>query len=135
MIVHHIGAATPSPALLDYLDRLWEAVKARDAQTVEAMFAERLAAQLPRDVMEESLAIARAPAGSLRAPVRLLRFYHISVRLLADAGRPSDSGRLQLELPFASPEADRTVSIVRPRDRRLAAAGEWELRPRRRRWK
>ena len=132
--MQQIGAASPNPALLDYLDRLFEAVKARDVQTVETMFGERLSAQLPREVLEESLAIARAAVDSFRAPVRMLRFYHVTARLLAEHDRADDFGELQIELPFARPGSEAPNPSIRARNR-LAAAHEQELKPKRRRWK
>lgn len=111
----------PSEALLVYVDRLYEAVVARDGATVTRMLRMQIATQLPRDVREDVLATARAPRDGFRAPMQLLRFRHRMMQLGGAEGSGS-VGQLELELrPSSGPSRRRrTSSRSRP--------GSWKRR-------
>ena len=81
-----VDAITPRRVLL-WLDLLRRGIGARDEMFVWELFGYREARLAPRAVLEEALALARAPAGSLRAPIALLRFAWMVQRLDA-AGEP-----------------------------------------------
>lgn len=73
--------------VLRWLDLLRLGIGARDEMFVWELFGYREARAAPRAVLEEALALVRAPAGSLRAPLALLRFAW-AVRHLDAAGEP-----------------------------------------------
>lgn len=80
------AAVTPR-RVLHWLDLLRRGVVARDEMFVWELFGYREARAAPRAVLEEALVLARAPAGSLRAPLALLRFAWV-VQRLDEAGEP-----------------------------------------------
>ncbi len=84
-------------ALLSYIDRLYDAVVARQAQVVRSLLRTRMAMHLPRDVREDALAVSRAPNASFRAPLRLLQFAHRMAELSREEAVPP-AGQLELEL-------------------------------------
>ncbi len=98
--------------LLAYLGRLSGALLARDAAEIRRLLRHPLANTLPRGVRSEAMAIARAGAKTLRAPIHALRFYHQTVQLLrgsdsrrqpAPAEREAAGNDLdQLDLPLAA---------------------------------
>lgn len=84
----HADADPVAPRrVLAWVELLRGALVARDELLVLELFGRREARLAPRDVLEEALALARAPAGSLRAPLALLRFAWMVQRLDA-AGEP-----------------------------------------------
>ncbi len=123
-----------SRALLDFLEELHEAVICRDGAAVSDLLRRRLGRQVPRDVREEVLALALAPGMSMRAPVRLLRFYHVTEQLLLDPPVLCWRGpQLELDLrprPIPVRVALRRVDRLRESDpaRRRSAAAEGDER-------
>jgi hypothetical protein len=67
--------------MLAYLEDLCGALIAHDADAIQRLLAHPLARSLPRQVREEAIAISRASAASLRAPIQTLRFYHQTLQL------------------------------------------------------
>ena len=67
--------------MLAYLEDLCGALIAHDADAIQRLLAHPLARSLPRPVREEAIAISRANAASLRAPIQTLRFYHQTLQL------------------------------------------------------
>ena len=67
--------------MLAYLEDLCGALIAHDADAIQRLLAHPLARSLPRQVREEAIAISRATAASLRAPIQTLRFYHQTLQL------------------------------------------------------
>jgi len=87
--------------LLGYLDALCTALIARDAPEIRRLLRHPLARALPRKVREEALAIRRAGASSLMAPVHTLHFFHQTAHVLGARGDPATRPRVtgpQLEL-------------------------------------
>ena len=90
--------------LLDWLDELRRAVRARDPGTVQRLLDCREANWAPRDVREEALGMAGLPTASLRAPLALLRFAH-QLQQLVRAGEPMPGvGRPAGDARLAGPE-------------------------------
>jgi hypothetical protein len=86
--------------LLDLLDALIVAIERRDLQAVWDVLDEDEAVRwFAAGLREEALTIARLPSTSLRAPLRIYRYYH---QLLQLADEPlevtGDSRQLALEL-------------------------------------
>ena len=71
--------------MLAWLDLLRDGVAARDQMRIWELLGHREARLAPRALLEEALALARAPAASVRAPVELLRYAWV-VERLAEAG-------------------------------------------------
>jgi hypothetical protein len=67
--------------MLAYLEDLCGALIAHDTDAIQRLLAHPLARSLPRQVREEAIAISRASAASLRAPIQTLRFYHQTLQL------------------------------------------------------
>jgi len=67
--------------MLAYLEELCAALLGHDAVQVHRLLADPHARALPRQVREEAIALSRASAGSLRAPIHTLRFYHQTLEL------------------------------------------------------
>ena len=67
--------------MLAYLEDLCGALIAHDTDVIQRLLAHPLARSLPRQVREEAIAISRASAASLRAPIQTLRFYHQTLQL------------------------------------------------------
>jgi hypothetical protein len=67
--------------MLAYLEDLCGALIAHDTDAIQRLLAHPLARSLPRQVREEAIAIGRASAASLRAPIQTLRFYHQTLQL------------------------------------------------------
>ena len=91
--------------MLGYLDELCAALLARDGETIGRLLRHPLARALPRKVREEALAIRRAGASSLMAPVNTLHFFHQTAHVLGARGDPATRGSGtteadQLELGF-----------------------------------
>jgi hypothetical protein len=92
--------------LLDLLDALIVAVERRDLQAVWDVLDEEEAVRwFAAGLREEALTIARLPAGSLRAPLRIYGYYHQILQLGDEPlERTGDSRQLTLELDPADPE-------------------------------
>ena len=67
--------------MLAYLEDRGGALIAHDTDAVQRLLAHPLARSLPRQVREEAIAISRATAASLRAPIQTLRFYHQTLQM------------------------------------------------------
>jgi hypothetical protein len=85
----------PSERFLAYLDRLSQACVARDREQVDKLLRMRLSSHLPRAVLDEMEFFRRARATNLRAPLKLMRYYH-QMRQLATA--PLEKTQLGLDL-------------------------------------
>jgi hypothetical protein len=85
----------PSERFLAYLDRLSQACVARDREEMDKLMRMRLSSHLPRTVLDEMEFFRRARPTSLRAPLKLMRYFH-QMRQLATA--PPDETQLGLEL-------------------------------------
>ena len=101
--------------LLDLLDQLVVAIERRDLQAVWDVLDEDEAVRwFAAGLREEALTIARLPATSLRAPLRIYRFYH---QILQLGGEPLErTGPAdQLSLGFELDESTRpTLSFPDP---------------------
>lgn len=98
----------PSEAFLKYLERLSQACLDRDRQELDTLLRLRFSSHLPRAVLDELEYFRRARSGSLRAPLRVLRYLH-QLRQLAQA--PPERTQLTLELrPSAKRSARRGTS-------------------------
>lgn len=86
--------------MLAYLEDLCGALIAHDTDAIQRLLAHPLARSLPRQVREEAIAISRASAASLRAPIQTLRFYHQTLQL----GAPGQE--TQAEEPGAEDSSD-----------------------------
>ena len=105
--------------LLELLDTLIAAIERRDLQTVWDVLDEEEAVRwFTAGLREEALTIARLPASSLRAPLRIYRYCHELLQLGDEPlERTGDSRQLALELdsadtgrpvlPFPDPTAPR----------------------------
>jgi anti-sigma factor RsiW len=99
--------------MLAYLEDLCGALIAHDADAIQRLLAHPLARSLPRAVREEAIAISRANAASLRAPIQTLRFYHQTLQLGAPnhhmqpdepgADDPTDAAAHEAPGPVAMP--------------------------------
>lgn len=85
----------PSERFLAYLGRLSEACVARDREEMDKLMRMRLSSHLPRAVLDEMEFFRRARPTNLRAPLKLMRYFH-QMRQLATA--PADQTQLGLEL-------------------------------------
>ena len=114
--------------VLAWLDLLRHGIAARDEMFVWELFGYREARLAPRALLEEALALARAPRASVRAPVELLRFAWV-VERLAEAGEPMPGRVPALDEPPApdagTPDAQLELAwpgrAARARDRRRPA--------------
>jgi hypothetical protein len=88
-----------------YLDEIEQAVLRRDAMRITALLRKRRATHLPREVREELLFLARAPSGSLRAPVQFLRFQHRMTQL-AMGGERLPTAQTELRLARRAERAE-----------------------------
>jgi hypothetical protein len=98
--------------MLAYLEDLCGALIAHDTDAIQRLLAHPLARSLPRPVREEAIAISRATAASLRAPIQTLRFYHQTLQLGAP-GQEMSAGE-QAEGNFTDTEPDRGPSRAVP---------------------
>ncbi len=96
--------------MLAYLEDLCGALIAHDTDAIQRLLAHPLARSLPRQVREEAIAISRASAASLRAPIQTLRFYHQTLQLGAP-GQETHPGEPAAE-DSGDTEADRGPSHV-----------------------
>ena len=93
--------------VLAWLDHLRSAVVRRDEAAVRDLLARR-----------EARALARAPAGSLRAPLALLRFAWVAQRLDAAGERMPGTAPAAAGYHVQAPAAQ--LALAWPRDRRPA---------------
>ncbi len=102
----------PSEAFLKYLERLSQACLDRDRQELDKLLRLRFSSHLPRAVVDELEYFRRARSGSLRAPLRVLRYLH-QLRQLAQA--PPERTQLTLELRPSVKRSGRrgTSSVLR----------------------
>ena len=92
--------------VLDYLARLYEAIRARNELRVHALLREPESLWIPREVREEAIVMVRLPAASMRAPMQLLMFLHRMEQLtllepVEDENAPRYRDPNQLDLPLA----------------------------------
>jgi hypothetical protein len=93
--------------VLDLLDALIVAIERRDLQAVWDLLDEEEAIRwFPDPVRNEALVIAQLPAASLRAPMRVYRFYH-QIQQLADESLGGQVDTQQLALDLAPPQDTR----------------------------
>jgi hypothetical protein len=95
----------PSDRFLAYLERLAGACVARDHEELDKLMRMRLSSHLPRGVLDELEFFRRAKSGSLRAPLKTMRYVHQMRQL-------------------ASEEADRTQLQLGLREREMSAPPE-----------
>ena len=93
---------TAGDQLLHHVEALVRAMERRDAMRVTWLLGDPMAVHLPREVIEEVIALSRSPRDSLRAPMHLLRYYHRTKQLLhGTTVRRPDESQLALPLEFA----------------------------------
>ncbi len=85
----------PSEGFLAYLERLSQACLEHDRKELDKLLRLRLSSHLPRAVLDELEYFRRARGGSMRAPLRVLRYLH-QVRQLAE--KPPEQTQLSLDL-------------------------------------
>ena len=105
--------------LLAYLDKVREAVRFRDRESLEMLLATEDARHLPRSVREEALAMVRESRDSFRVPVRLLQFFYAIGQLRDDEQLTARTGP-QLELDFSGCGPGARAGQVRRTRRRIA---------------
>lgn len=99
--------------MLAYLEDLCGALIAHDSVAIQRLLAHPLARSLPRQVREEAIAISRANATSLRAPIQTLRFYHQTLQLGApDHG--AQPGELASDDSTADPAQGAPAVVISP---------------------
>jgi hypothetical protein len=92
-------------ALLVFLEEIYRATMTRDITRVHELLQRPLASHLPHEVRAEALTIAAAPAGSFRAPIRLLQLQQRIAQLgddRAEERTEDDEHQLELELRVAA---------------------------------
>lgn len=98
-----ISRPTAGDQLLHHVEALFRAMERRDAMRVVWLLGDPLAVHLPREVIEEVIALSRSPRDSLRAPMHLLRYYHRTKQLLHGMPAESaDASQLAFELDDAA---------------------------------
>jgi hypothetical protein len=107
-LVESMDWERPSEAFLAYLERLSQACLERNRKELDQLMRLRMSSHLPRVVLDE-LEYFRRVRGSLRAPLRLLRYLH-QVRQLAE--QPPERAQLPLDLRTAKRSARRGTSSV-----------------------
>lgn len=85
----------PSEGFLAYLERLSQACLEHDRKELDKLLRLRASSHLPRVVLDELEYFRRARAGSLRAPLRVLRYLH-QLRQLAE--NPPQRSQLSFDL-------------------------------------
>jgi hypothetical protein len=107
----------PSEGFLAYLERLSQACLDRNRQELDKLLRMRFSSHLPRTVLDELEYFRRVRSGSLRAPLRLLRYLH-QLRQLAQT--PPERTQLTLELRPSVKRSTRrgTSSVLRRVERR-----------------
>jgi hypothetical protein len=98
--------------LLELLDALVVAIERRDLQSVWDVLDEEEAARwFPAGLREEAVAIARLSPSSLRAPVRVYRYYH-QLQQLGDEPLDLEGDPRQLSLELGPPATGRPGGAV-----------------------
>jgi hypothetical protein len=72
--------------MLTYLEALCRALIARDQDAIRSLLAHPLAKALPRSVRDEALTVASGALPPAAAPLRAMRLYHQTARLLGTTG-------------------------------------------------
>lgn len=103
----------PSERFLAYLERLSQACLARDKAEMDKLMRMRLSSHLPRGVLDELEFFRRSRGGTLRAPMRLMRYVH-KMRQLATV--EPDRAQLGLELREREVSAPITARTGRVRE-------------------
>lgn len=85
----------PSERFLAYLERLSVACIARDRAELDKLLRMRSSSHVPRAVLDELEFFRRAKAGTMRAPLRMMRYLH-KMKQLAVA--PAEGTQLPLAL-------------------------------------
>ena len=85
----------PSEGFLAYLERLSQACLEHDRKELDKLLRLRVSSHLPRVVLDELEYFRRVRAGSLRAPLRVLRYLH-QLRQLAQ--QQPEPAQLALDL-------------------------------------
>jgi hypothetical protein len=93
---------TAGDQLLHHVEALFRAMERRDTMRVVWLLGDPLAVHLPREVIEEVIALSRSPRDSLRAPMHLLRYYHRTAQLLHGSAAHADPSQLAFELDDAA---------------------------------
>jgi hypothetical protein len=109
--------------MLAYLEDLCGALIAHDTDAIQRLLAHPLARSLPRQVREEAIAISRASAASLRAPIQTLRFYHQTLQLGAP-GQETPAGEGEGEGEGESGVADSSDAEPDRGSSRVVKAGD-----------
>lgn len=95
--------------LLELLDGLVVAMERRDRQTVwDLLDVEEAVRWFPAGVREEALTVVGLPRASLRAPIRVYRFYH-QLQQLGDEPLDLTGDPRQLALDLGAPATTRPV--------------------------
>jgi hypothetical protein len=105
----------PSEGFLAYLERLSQACLEHNRKELDKLLRLRLSSHLPRAVLDELEYFRQARAGSLRAPLRVLRYLH-QLRQLAQA--PPEPSQLSLDLRKRSRQAPPMAATRRRRPSR-----------------
>jgi hypothetical protein len=105
----------PSEGFLAYLERLSQACLEHDRKELDKLLRLRASSHLPRAVLDELEYFRRARSGTLRAPLRVLRYLH-QLRQLAQ--QPPESAQLSLELKRRSRPAPPSAATRRRRPSR-----------------
>ena len=99
-------------ALLVYLEEIYRAAMTRNASHLDALHLRPTATHLPHEVRAEALAIVVSPAGSLRAPIRMLQLQQ-RIAQLAVTTEDDDDTQLELELRAAASGTTRQETASR----------------------
>ena len=118
MTLRLVGATEwerPSEGFLAYLERLSQACLEHDRKELDTLLRLRASSHLPRAVLDELEYFRRARGGSLRAPLRVLRYLH-QLRQLAQ--KPPERAQLSLDLRKRNQPAPRSAATRRRRPSR-----------------
>jgi hypothetical protein len=105
----------PSEGFLAYLERLSQACLEHDRKELDKLLRLRVSSHLPRAVLDELEYFRRARAGTMRAPLRVLRYLH-QLRQLAQ--QPPERVQLSLDLRKRSRPAPPSAATRRRRPSR-----------------
>ena len=101
--------------MAEFLDALHRAVIDRDRTEVHRLLRRKAALRLPREVREEALALSAEKPESLRAPMRLLRFWYMHLQVSKQPGDDDSAPeQLPLELDVKAARASGSARAVRP---------------------
>jgi len=105
----------PDERWLAYLERLAQACIARDHNELDKLLRLNVSSHLPRAILDEVEFFRRARAGTLRAPLQVLRYLHTMRQLAAGTAETQ-----QFMLPLST-GATRSVRRVKSSVLRRAA--------------